>query len=163
MADDEVGQGCGDGVVAGGGKRQKHAAVAEAGIDGCEAVSRHDDAGGGSTEQSAHVAEALGAWHEDRVAFGQRSTIVGGNDASDGFVARHQRVAEARKGRHAAAPQQALGAGRDAAEGDVDHDVALARLVQLQPIEREALGGMQDDGEGVHRDLPGSAAWRQFG
>ena len=69
------------------------------------------------------------------------------------FVARHQRIAHAREGRHATAPEQALGAGADAAPLHRYADVRLAEGQQLDLFEDEASRLSEDDGGGSHSSL----------
>jgi hypothetical protein len=52
--------------------------------------------------------------------------------------------------RHAARPEETLGAGADAAPLDVDDQVVLTGGRQRDATESEALGPLQHDGERVH-------------
>ncbi len=68
--------------------------------------------------------------------------------AAHRLVARHQRIAHAGERRHAAGPEQSLGARADAAPLDVDHDVPVtrtapgragrARAAQASPARRQS-------------------------
>ena len=71
------------------------------------------------------------------------------------LVARDQRIAHAGKRRHPALPQQPLGAGADAAPGDVHDDVGVSpAAVSGRRLTGEALRPVQHDGERFHPRHP---------
>ena len=64
------------------------------------------------------------------------------DDAADRFVTGHQRIAHAGERRHAARPEQPLGAGADAAPVDVDDDVVVARRRQVADGSSASFSGL---------------------
>ena len=100
--------------------------------------------------EAAHLAEAAGAGDEHALADLQGTGAIALYDAADGLVAWHQRVAHAGEGRHPAGPQQALRPGADAAPLDLDDHVVRGGRGESQAAQLKLLGGVQDDGQGVH-------------
>ena len=155
MADDEVGlRRTGGGVIGGGGQRQQHALLAQGLRDGDDLGAGGDEALRGAAEQPAHRAEAAGARDEDALADLAARLRPREGDAADGFIAGHQRVAHAGKHRHAAGPEQAFGAGADAAPLHVDDDIRVAGRGQLEAAEQEVLGFLEQDCDGFHDIRP---------
>ena len=140
-------------MMCGRGERQQDGVCAEIVADGEHAVSRDDDARGGAAEQAAHVLEAARAGNEDPVAETASGATAGERDAADRFVSGDQRIAHAREGRHAAEPQEPLGPGADAAPFDIDDHVLVAGRGQLDLVDHEAFGLLDDDREGFHDRL----------
>ena len=98
---------------------------------------RHHQVRAGATEEVVNAVKTFGAGDKDGVADLQVAVTMHACDLSDGFVARHQRVAHAGEGGHAAVPEQTLGAGADAAVLHSDFNVACAGLVQVQLLHRQ--------------------------
>jgi hypothetical protein len=156
VPDDQVGRlhrhagtAAGHRVVGRGGQRQQHGTVAQVFTDRIGLVARHHQRGRGGTEQAPHIPVAARTGHEhalaDMVARG-RTRLA---HAADRFIARHQRIAHAREGRHVAVPQQAFGAGGDAAPFDVDDDVAGLWFGQQQLSQRQLFRVLENDGGGL--------------
>ena len=144
----------GHGVARRGGECEECAAFAQGFGDGDEPGAACDDAGGGAAEKAAHFAVAAGTRYEDMFAYGAARLGAGFAHLADGFVAWDEWVAHARKGRHAAAVEKALGACADAAEGDV-HDAFVRRHGrQGEGCHGELLGSVQNDCVCVQDDLP---------
>ena len=74
-------------------------------------------------------------------------------DAADSLVARHERIAQAREGRHAPFVQQPFGAGADRAPFDVDGETVRG-IRQLQLLQRQLPRPPQHHGDRVHSPTP---------
>jgi hypothetical protein len=61
------------------------------------------------------------------------------HDAADRFVARHERIAHAREGRHGAGVEQALGTGADTAPLDLHDQVLSGRRIEQEMLQTELL------------------------
>ncbi len=160
MADDQRRQAAGDGVrraaadqgvVGRGGEREEDGVGAQPLRHRGDAAALGDEALRGAAEQAADVAKTLAAGDEDGLAGAAARGGAGVVHGADALVARHQRVAHAGEGRHAARPEQLLGAGADAAERHVHHHVGLARVGELDAAQRDLLRFGEQDGEGVQR------------
>jgi hypothetical protein len=131
-----------------GGQRQEHALLAEAIRHRQQTLARDDDARRGTAEQAVDLTVATRTRDEDPLA--DRAAALGArlDHASDRLVARHQRVAHAREGRHATGPEQTLRARADAAEVDVHHAVGRRRRRQRELAHRKAARLLQHNGLG---------------
>ena len=139
-------------VVAGGGQRQQHRLRAEFGLHLHDAVPLHDEARASAAEDVAHALETVGTGDEDVVAdlaVGGTGCLASTHHPAHGFIARHQRVAQARKRRHRAVPQEPFGAGADAAEADFHLHVSGLERLQFQAAHGQLPGRFKDDGLGV--------------
>ena len=78
---------------------------------------------------------------------------------ADGFVSGHQRIAHAREVRHAASPQQALGAGTMPLKSTATIDIIGAGIRQLKRPEPKLTGLSRTTATvfifGLHRDVSG--------
>jgi hypothetical protein len=74
VTDDEIGLRPGaQRVLRGRGKGQKDGRLAPSLIDGCGALSWHDNSGSGTAKKAAHILEAFGARNEDTLALANPS------------------------------------------------------------------------------------------
>ena len=158
VADDQIGHAqrqimatARHGVVRGGSECQQHAARANAGRQAHRAAVREDQALGRAAKHIGSLFETVGARHKHGLANLQLGIRAPAHHRAHGLVARHQRVGQAGEGRHGAVPQQALGAGADAAEGYLHLHVGGPHVGELQALHRQHLGADEDDGAGVLR------------
>ena len=119
-------------VIGGCRQSEKHAALAETFIIGQHFCAWRHQPRRRAAEQPAHIAKATRARHENPFANGTPRLGAGFKDAAHRLIARHQRIAHARKMRHAAGPQETLGASADAAVVDSHDNVGLARIGQSE-------------------------------
>ena len=123
---------------------QRHLGIG--GGDGVQALGRCDHRLRSATEERPDVAVAARAGDEDSIADLAGRVGADLDHGADGLVARHQRVAHAREGRHLARPEKALGAGADRGVGDLDAGVALAKIRQPDRLDRDLSRLSQNDG-----------------
>ena len=150
VADDQVGCLHRHGMMRGGGECQQDAALAEMVRDRHHARAAGHQTGRRAAEQAAHRTEAAGTRNEHRFASAATGCGTGLDDASDGFIAGHQRISHAGEVGHAAGPEQALGPGADAAPGDIDDHVLVAGGGQVERLEGGMPGGAHHDGNCLH-------------
>ena len=139
------------GVVRSSRQRQQHAACADAGGQAHRAAVRQDQPLGRAAEDIGGLFEAVGARNKHGLANGQLGVRTPAHHRAHGLVAWHQRIGQAGKGRHGAVPQQALGAGADAAVVHLHFHVGGPHIGELQALHRQHLGADEDDGAGVLR------------
>ena len=137
-------------VVSGCGERHECAARAKAIGDRVRFSGVTDNVRGSAAEQAANLAVTVGAGNEDELTDAALETRRGLDDAAHGLVARHERVTHARKRRHGAVPQQALGAGADAAPVHLDRELALTRLREPEAAECHRSRLAHDDRNCIH-------------
>jgi hypothetical protein len=154
VADDQVWRGAaGNCVLGSGGERQQDAAFGQPLRHFDRAGARNHHATRRAAEQAARVLVAGRSGDEDALAEPMLRRLAHLNDATNGFVPGHQRVAHSGKGRHAACPEQLFGARADPAPLDLDDDVVGGGRLQLEPTQRNLLRFFEDDGNGVHGRL----------
>ncbi len=128
MADDKIRQAAdSDGMAGGRRKGEENGLVAKGGINGRGALGGDDEALGGAAEQATHRLEAARAGDEDALADAMARGRARIDDLADGLVAGNEGIAEAGEGRHAAGPQEPLGAAADPGPEHVHDDVVLDR------------------------------------
>ncbi len=146
-------------MARGRGKRQKRPLGLERRIDAHRAVGGRHEPLRRRAEQAADRPrigrrETVGARHEDPVARPEARIGRGLDHFARGLVARHQRVAHARKRRHLPGVEQFFGARRNARVGDLDDDIAGRGLVQLDGLKAKVPRTRQDDGGRSHSVFP---------
>ena len=115
MSDDQVGQHLADDrMLRRGRQSQQHAAFAQRRINRHPRNRRNHQPRCRAAEQAAHLAEARGPRHQNRLADPMLQIRAARHDLPNRFVARDQRYPIPRKRRHPALPQQAFGSGPDA-------------------------------------------------
>jgi hypothetical protein len=153
MPDDEVGRRRvwrGERMPGGRREGQQHALRPDRLVEPGRAPSGNDEARRRAPEQPPDIAEASRAGDEDPLA-GRPACLRPCRDhAAHGLASGHQRIAHAREMRHAARPEEAFGAGADAAPLHGDDDVLVAGRRQREATEDEVLGRLQEDSDGVH-------------
>jgi hypothetical protein len=89
----------------------------------------------GAPEKAPDIAgKAVCARHEDRLADAETGVGPGLDHLAGRFIAGHQRIAHAGKGRHRAGPEEFLRAGGDAGMRDLDHKILRTGRRQPQGL-----------------------------
>ena len=110
----------------------------------------HDQPGGRTAKQAAHSFKALRARDKNPLVLFVGGLTTGPAHPPDGLVARHQGIAHAGEGRHAAVPQQSFCASADAAVFHLDFDLVRADFGQGQGLQGKLSGLLENDGVGIH-------------
>ena len=137
-------------VIGRGRQGQQHSALLQMVLHHHHAVLRHHQTRSRAAKKAFDILKTTGAGHKHPLPHRELALGAGANHPGHGFVAGHQGVAQAGKGGHAAVPQQALGAGADAAEFDRHLGLAHTGCGQVQTAHRQVLGALEDNGVSLH-------------
>jgi hypothetical protein len=162
VTDDEIGHGAIEPrhrVPRRGRQRQKRALGASARVDPHHPIRLRHQPRRSPAKEAMRALETIGPRHEDMIARAKSGGRVGLDHLARRLVARHQRIAHARKGRHLPRPEEFLGSRGNARMSNLDHQIPRARPLEREPVHAKILRTFQKDSAGIH-GAPSSAPGR---
>ena len=142
------------------GQGKQRALCPKTSVDPGHTIRCCDQSAGRPTKQAKRILVAIGARHENAVAYSIMCIRPGLDDFADGLIARDQRIAHAGKRRHLSGPEKLFGSGRNTRMGNLDNQIVRAGGMKLQRVETQLFRALQYDGCGLHRLAPPFWRWR---
>jgi hypothetical protein len=142
------------GVMCCSGQRQQHGIRTKRRVNRCYARTGHHKPRGSAAKQSANIAKAPCARHENSFTQAPASFRARLHHTAHGFVTRHQRITHARKGWHPPGPEKTFCASTDTAPINVHDNILRAGRRQFQSRQRKLFGCAEQDSECFHSWTP---------